>query len=344
LKLRSEGLIPLSESPTTTAPSALIARLSAAAARETSDNRRGPSRNPLDKYTNAKMPTVHDAFPTSILDHIDLHLVAKWETCPGEKLLAQPFDNVAQSMDLLNGARNRIFAAITEITQSKSVGVAAPIPSENAIRTRRTPSTFLIYNLDAQQRVLLLDRFVWASSSITFHITPLDPPCPDFLFALKDFSIMLEQDIYEMVYTIWHDEASCIFLGSIVDLILDSPTTEDRHSVETCIRTFIASMYVSRLDAKGKGDAPAPRFNIYANGALIRNDNAWCRIRAYFANRTYSSPLLGQATTQLTPFTCYLCHGVDHPRGLCPFPDIIGWNGPPLRPPTATTSRRFGEN
>lgn len=322
-------------------PSALIARLTAAAARETSDDRRGPSHNPLDKYTDAKMPLVQDAYPTSILDHIDIHLVAKWESCPGEKLLAQPFDSTAQSLDLLNGARNRIFAAVTEISQSKAVGVAAPIPSENAIKTRRTPSAFLIYNLSTQQRDILLTRYVWASPNITFRVTPLNPPCPDFLFALKDFSIMLEQDIYDLVYTVWNDEDSSNFIRSIPNSI---HSTERHPDLETNLRMFIASMYVSRLDTKDKGDAPAPRFNIFANGSLIKDDNTWCRIRTYFANRIYSSLLLGQASTQLTPFTCSLCHSINHPQGLCPFLDVPGWNGPPLRPITSPTPRRSGEN
>jgi len=36
---------------------------------------------------------------------------------------------------------------MVDITQSKDAGVAAPKPSEKAIRTGTTPLTFLIYNL-----------------------------------------------------------------------------------------------------------------------------------------------------------------------------------------------------
>jgi hypothetical protein len=336
---RSDGAIPstasLQDQPPT---SALIARLSAAAAREDTDDKRGPLRNPLDKFTKATMPQVHDAHPISILDHIDLTLVVKWEQCPGEKLLAQAFDYASLTADLLNGIRSRIFAATTEITQSQSIGVAAPVPSEEALKARRTPSAFLIYNLTPQHRELLLSRHVWASSNITFRVTPLSPICPDFLFTLRDLSTMLEQDIYELVHSVWHDEDSTEFLESITNSFPD----EDHLHVTLSLRTFVASMYVTRLDIKGRGDAPAPRYNVYANGSTIHDDNTWCRIKAYFANRIYSSMLLGQATTQHTPYSCGLCHSVDHPRGLCPFPNIPGWNGPPLRPINAT--RRYGDN
>jgi len=284
------------------------------------------------------MPVVHDAHPTSILDYIDLQLVEKWERCPGEKLLTQAFDNLALSPDLLSGIRNRIFAAVSEITQSKSVGVAAPLPSEVATHARHTPTAFLVYNLTLQQREQLISRYVWASPNISFRVIPLNPPCPDFLFALKDFAIMLEQDVYELVYAVWNDKDSSDFLASLAEEELR------RHGrdIQSSLRIFTASMSVTRLDTKGRGDTPAPHFNIFANGSTIQDDSNWCNIRSYLANRIYSSPLLGRATTLLTPFNCTLCHGVDHPRGLCTFPNVVGWNGPPLHP--NNSSRRFSDN
>jgi hypothetical protein len=158
------------------------------------------------------------------------------------------------------------------------------------------------------------------------------------LFTLKDLSTMLEQDVYELVYTVWHDDHSADFLATIVD----SSPDETRLDAELALRTFIASMYVTRLDVKGRGDVPAPRFNIFANGSIIQDDYTWCRIKTFFANRIYSSLLLGRATPQPAPSTCGLCHSVDHPRGLCPFPNVIGWNGPPIRP--INNYRRIVEN
>jgi hypothetical protein len=79
--LRSEGSIPTVEHSHMTTISPLVACLEAAAQQtDPLASKRGSTRDPLDKYTNAEMPAVHDASPTAILDCIDLMLISTWET------------------------------------------------------------------------------------------------------------------------------------------------------------------------------------------------------------------------------------------------------------------------
>jgi hypothetical protein len=95
---RSEGSIPSAECTTTVSP--LIACLEATAQQgDPLTSKRGSTCNPLDKYTNVEMPTIHDASPTVVLDCIDLALIFKWEQCPGEKLLALPFDTIDYNVE-----------------------------------------------------------------------------------------------------------------------------------------------------------------------------------------------------------------------------------------------------
>jgi len=104
---RSEGSIPNAEHSNTTNALPLVARLEAAAQQDdTLAPKRGTTCDPLDKYMKATMLTIHDAFLTSVLDHIDLALISKWEKCPGEKLLAQPFDTIAYDASMHTIIRN----------------------------------------------------------------------------------------------------------------------------------------------------------------------------------------------------------------------------------------------
>jgi hypothetical protein len=51
-------------------------------------------------------------------------------------------------------------------------------------------------------------------------------------------------------------------------------------------------------------------------------------LRDFLASRNYETLVLGRGWTRNLPLDCGFCHSADHPMGLCPFPDVPGWNGP----------------
>ena len=284
------------------------------------------------------MPPVHDAHPTAALDHIDISLVRDWIEYPGGKLLALPFENEANDINLYDGVKDKIFTAITEITTSMEIGVSAPKPSQEAEKAEGTPSAFLIYNLTDSHCTTLLQRRVWSSTTITFRVIELNPPSPDFLFTLQGFSTMITSDILTMVRAVWrHND-----IANLINAISKS-FSEDAHAeVKASITAFLDSVTIARLDIKSSGDTLQPHFNVYANGSIIGNDDLWIYLCEYLATRIYASPMQGLGTTKISPYHCGLCHSVDHPRGLCPFPVIPGWNGPGTRPTTISRRGRGG--
>ncbi|KAF8494743.1 hypothetical protein F5888DRAFT_1636030 [Russula emetica] len=308
--------VPMSNIPTLRAPisahgppSSIRARLETAAEHNAiSPQTKGTPREPIDKYTRATMPTVHDAHPTAPFDHINIDLITEWENYPGGKLLALPFDTDVQDANQHNEIKDKIFTAIAEIAQSKP------------------------------QCDLLLKRKVWSSSAITFRITQLNPPCPDFLFTIKGFSTLITEDILDLVRTVWESENITSVMNTISETFPDDARTE----VINSINDFLASVQVKYLDYKTIGDILQPHFNVYATGSIIKSDNIWLYLRDYLADCTYATSMQGQGFTNTAPFHCTLCHGVDHPRGLCPFPDITGWNGPKKQRPSNVNRRGRG--
>ena len=291
---------------------------------DSSPNGRNKVRAPLDNYTNATMPKVHDAHPTSPFQYIDLDLISEWEHLIGGKLLIIPFGDGSRDANLHDLIKNRLLYAITEITQSKGVGVSAPSPSVEATQTKRYPSSFLVYNLTEPQQRILLDRGVWSSQAITFRAVPFFPTNPDYLFTIKGFSLNIEDHVHQLVNGIWHD----IDTNTFVQNLVNAAPEQDRTTLTTAFRSFRNSLSVTCLNIKERGGALTPRFNVYAKGAAIPLHTTWLETRRFLADRIYFTPLIGRGTVTLHPYTCGICHGVEHPRGLCPFPDIAGWNGP----------------
>jgi hypothetical protein len=91
---------------------------------------------------------------------------------------------------------------------------------------------------------------------------------------------------------------------------------------------LICSLQVTLLNIKDKSSALKPHFNVYINGKSTKNKELWANLQTFLANKKYSLPLQGTRMVAKASFTCGACHGVDHPRGLCLFPKVKGWNGP----------------
>ena len=282
------------------------------------------TRDPLDNFTNAVMPKVHDDHPTSLFQFIDLDLISEWELLEGGKLLIIPFGDAPYEPKLHDLIKNRLLFAITEITSSQGIGISAPTPSAAAIRDSKYPSSFLAYNLTFLQKQLLLDRGVWSSQAITFRATPFYPTNPDYLFTIKGFSLNIEDRILTLVYNVWHDGATAKFAQDIINAAPEG----ERTTLAFAIHTFLDTPSVTCLNIKERGGGLTPYFNVYANGNAIPLNETWIQIRKYLSDRIYYTPLTGRGDVVISPYTCGICHGVEHPRGMCPFLGIAGWNGP----------------
>jgi len=280
-----------------------------------------PANDPINKYTKGDMPNVYYNHPTAALDFIDIDQIDDWENLPDGKLLAHPFGHEVRNIEAHQRIKARLFAAIVEITQSESVGICSLCPCSSATGT---PLIFLIFNILELHRQMLLKREVWSSSMFTFRVTTLDPVCPDYLFAITQLTIKAEEHIKDIVHKVRSAQGTTDVLQNIIDAL----PNDEKAAAAKDLNDFIKLMWVKKLGTKKFGGATAPTFNILANGKLIKDDDIWCHLRDYLAAQTYAPPFqdAGPASTNL--HRCSICQSVDHPRGLCAFPHLEGWNGP----------------
>jgi hypothetical protein len=143
---------------------------------------------------------------------------------------------------------------------------------------------------------------------------------------------MADKPVLKAVNEVWCDQASLTFL----QLICHGLPENLKEQAFTTLQQFVNSLRINKLNTKLRGNTLAPTFNIYANSSLISNDTTWSKIRAFYASRTYALQTQDPGVTVIAPFRCSICHAADHPRGLCPFPLIDGWNGLKRRDPQGT--------
>ena len=313
---------PMATPPITPAPSMRV-HLEKVSRTNTRSPGHFPARDPLNKYTARPLPKVQDASLTSIFELIDLDCISEWETITGEKLLAIPFNNGGGTLDWQSVTAERILTAVAEITKVQEVDIAMPKANETAKKARCSPSTFLIHGLQKEQADTLLECRIWSLQAITFQATCFAPNCPDYLFTLKGFVTLTIRNIYPIVKQVWDSEEARNYIETLVNAI--TPTQRGEVEVEIC--SLLASMNILCLDTKEAGNTLTPQFNVYADSSKMSLNEVWTRLRTHYANRTFSSTMLGLGIVEQSPFSCTLCHGVDHPWGLCPFPDTPDWNG-----------------
>jgi hypothetical protein len=276
------------------------------------------------RLESIEWPRVHDTHPIAILDGIDKAQLHEWLDHDSKKLFAIPFECEARTQEGQNSVKSKLLKAVFGLTRSLNTMVAAPKPDGESNQDPNLPLTFLIYGLEEHSYNKLLSNTIWSSEAITFRVVSLDFPRPDFLFTIKGFSTLDVGAIYKMVHKVWHDEQTGRYFQELID---GAPDVEKAHTKQV-LQNFVESMRTERLNIKVSGGLLSPKFNVLADCSTIPSDDLWSRLSDYFAARTYNLPLQGDGTVQTRPYRCGLCHGVDHPSGLCPFPNVKGWKGP----------------
>ena len=240
------------------------------------------------------------------------------------KLLIIPFEDKARDPDLRQETARKILTAVEEITAVPKATIAPPVPSSGITKLRQMPITYMAYDLSKAEHDTMLSRDVWSSEAITFRVLPTDPPCPDFLFTIRGFTTLDEILIFNMVSKVWNDEET----GNFIFYEINATKDGNWKAADETLKHLIKTLKVTQLKIRDKGSALTPHFNVYTDGKSMTNKELWANLHTFLANREYSLPLQGKGTVIKAPFSCGACHGIDHPHGLCPFPEVKGWNGP----------------
>jgi hypothetical protein len=276
------------------------------------------------------MPVIQLHLPHSLYNFVDNDTRKKWWSLEGSKLLVTPFDEDIYDPDLHHDIKGRILAAISDVTLSKTASIAAQPTSKEAREMGHILMTFVIYKLSETHRQILLQRRVWASTNIAFCVAPLEPSCPDFLFNIQGYITLGNDSTETTVKEVWNDETTEHFFQCLVEEVPEAA----RPPLQQALTNFVNSMWVTKLDIRAKGNSLSPEFNVYAKGAFINNTDLWTRIRDFLAERAYINEVQGEGFAVVAPHFCRLCHGRDHPKGLCPFLQIEGWPGAKRTNPT----------
>jgi hypothetical protein len=297
------------------------------------------------------MPEIHDIHPLGPLEDVSTVQAREWTKLdsPG-KILARPFNPLVHAQRYHDEIANDLLTAIKEITDAPRVSIGKPTRGPQVQDNPRFPMAFLIHDISANDAELLTGRKVWAGPNITFEAITFPPPRPTYLFTLRGLATSSEENIKNIVLDTWKDSISFAFFDKIV---ANSPA-QFTIPLSQEIISFVDSIQIKPVDIKQEGGRDDPHFNIYTQSSALSSAEIWMDICTFFRSRNYISSTLGCGHVTPDAFYCPVCHGKDHPRGLCPFPKLPGWKEattpprneyeqPRERPPRARRSFPYNE-
>ena len=299
--------------------------------------------HPLDKFTKGPMPQIFDEDPATLLAGLERNQLQAWLDLPTGKVLARPFDIEVRYKPNHSNIANLLRSTVKEITGATKVTVALPKRDPNLPRdgTLKYPMTFLIHDISKKDEEALLDRTVWSSKEITFQVSPIYVKRPDFLFTIEKMTTDNPLHVLACIGETWNDSITNNFIHKLINATPNKEEQQDRLSE---IVEFLESATVRHLDVRSEGGQENPHYNVYADGEVIQNNKTWLELRRFLRNRIYRSNYHGDGKATDMDFICSLCHGHDHPRGLCAFPHIPGWNGGGRNPKRPPIFERYGES
>lgn len=292
---------------------------------------RGFSAKPASGYRKRHGEDALWLFNNARNDIIDL-----WLEIEGHKLLIQPFSSNSSDQAEATTNANTIVDVVQKLFGAEEV-CCTPAPAARRSRGVAPPNIYCMYAIDKSLHDALLEQEVVNTKEITFSVYEFDQPTPTFLGSLEGLNnIASPGAIYSaerMIKSVFETDKVWTFL---YDLFNSGPDYEEKDINPVAhfeAKAIIESLRAERLDVCESGAKLAPVLNLYID-VTFEGEQEWHDLRQAAKKSEYVSHLHGTGKLNLVKWKCGLCHSIDHPSGMCPFPEIPGWITQDDAPPT----------
>ena len=303
-----------------------IARLEAKAAKAAEPV---PAPPPAPMSDNAELftPRPDQGFPqvqgrnsTFPFDNISCQQLIDWLKLPGPCVFAQPLMHGYYPPQIAQEIVGMLREVIGDILGHASAKITAPIAASTPVNLDQAPYTYLVRNISSDDVAKLAFRQCWATNRIGFLIYTAEAIMPSYLGAIQGFNMSDDEDIAALLNLVQQTFRDSEILAIIANASKQAiPETDPMKKANDIINT----VNIRIIHIRSQRGSLRPIANLYLKWPFD-DDEAWSQITAVVARTSYQDSLLGLGT-YYAGWTCTICHGADHPSGLCPLPLIPGW-------------------
>lgn len=190
-------------------------------------------------------------------------------------------------------------------------------------QTRNGLSTVLLTGISKEEAEVIDRKFCLSTKIGTVITVPIDSKIPTYITTLAGFSTTNPSIIAHIVKT--HIAADNT--GDIIAHLAVKQRNLKHLTLAQARDRVLDTIEVVVWHKKNPKGINIPLANIHMHSPT--SDIAqWRIVRDNIIKHKFTHNVHGTGISQ-TPHRCTGCRGVGHPRGLCPFPLIPRWNGPP---------------
>jgi hypothetical protein len=305
-----------------------IARLEAKAVKAA---RPRPAPMPAPMSDNKALFTPHPdkGFPpvqgwnsTFPFDNINYQQLVNWLKLPGPCVFFQPLTHEYYPSHIAQEIVGTLREVIGDILGHTNAKITAPITAATPANLDHTPHTYLMRNISADDVTKLVLHQCWATSKIGFLVHTAEALMPSYLGAVQGFNMSDGDDtsaLFNLVRWTFHE----IKISTIIaDASKSAVTGADVDPMKKA-HDVIDTLNICIIHIWSQDGSLHPIVNLYLRWPFD-DDEAWSQLAAVVARTSYQDSLLGSGS-YYAGWMCTICHGADHPSGLCPFPLIPGW-------------------
>ncbi|KAI0094527.1 hypothetical protein BDY19DRAFT_25303 [Irpex rosettiformis] len=332
-----EGLLDL----ISTTPSAPPANLDAGNTTETPEQLPAPPKHPWTQMPPTGWPNVHCNDPMWRFRHWHADSVRHIWTKSADSVIIFVWGIPPHHRDFLvaqGHLRNSLNFILPGDEQPE---IYNPQPDLDAADNTKGehPATFAICNLSENAKTLLLNQRVYSLRypEITFFVHDLGWEIPTFITLLQGFSTFHDRDALRtsIKATINTSEPTRELIHTLVK---ENQNFTDVSTIDV-MNTIINSVEIDILPIKLVGGVDDWKVGLYMTSPTAE-PKKWMSFRDQIQSLTFCVYNNGNGTKYTSDLPCSGCGATDHPRGLCPYRLIPGWNGQA----TASEKRRTTAN
>lgn len=288
-------------------------------------------------------PTIYRGLPGEFLQGLPSETMDAWCDVPPLKFFVRFFGYDGSNQTVQHPSLiGRFKKAVEEIAIATgdtvtSAEVAPPLPPTP--RTKNALITFLAHDISQLTTDVILNQKIWSFPEITFEAVPFETETiPSLIQCVAGFTSADENSARGTIAETWSEPTNKDRLITTLQQSDAEFAGKDlRPAAQEAIETMIKSLTVEYIDFKDPGGIPSPRFNVFAHSPT-KDLLAFTNIRLLLFSFVYVSLLCGVGRP-VKLLSCQICHSFNHPRGLCLFPHLQGWNGPTHEPERRTPAR-----
>lgn len=203
--------------------------------------------------------------------------------------------------------------------------ISPPTAKEPLSERLPAPWHFLLANIPQNGLDILVGQGMWSTPDISFFVLPYHPHLPNYICSLENFCYPDSAESNKAIAELVKTKLRSIQAAEDYLVKYSSPPNPE------AAKNAINSISVESLEILLSKTQRKMIWNVYCTPPPmpIQHYLQWC---SYIRDISFESLHHGTGVPKVEDqLLCVGCKSYDHPTGLCPFPRIVGWFGPPAK-------------